>query len=155
MRKAFLCHGVIVANHFWLHLCIHENTRHILIPYGGVTSLKACFALQWRYYERDGLSNQRRLECLLNCLLRHRLKKTSKLRVTGLCEGNPLVTSGNVDSPTKGPVTWKMFAFEDVIMGNLFVILSGAILFDKEGTLVGVYGHSNSCHITFPTAWRR
>ena len=49
--------------------------------------------LQWRYNERDGISDDRRLDSLLNCLLRRRLKKTSKLRITGLCEGNPLVTS--------------------------------------------------------------
>ena len=34
------------------------------------------------------------LDCLLNPLFRRRLKKTSKFRVTGLCEGNPLVTGG-------------------------------------------------------------
>ena len=46
-------------------------------------------ALQWRHYEHDGVSNHRRLDGLLNG---HRLKKTSKLRVTGLCEGNSQVT---------------------------------------------------------------
>ena len=30
--------------------------------------------------------------CLLNCLFRRRSKKTSKLRVTGFCEGNSPVT---------------------------------------------------------------
>ena len=35
-----------------------------------------------------------RLDCLLSRLFRGRSKKTSKLRVTGLCEGNPLVTGG-------------------------------------------------------------
>ena len=40
-------------------------------------------------------------------------KKTSKLRVTGLCEGNSPATG---DSPHKGPVTRKMFPFDDVIM---------------------------------------
>ena len=39
-------------------------------------------------------------------------KKTSTFRVTGLCEGNPPV----VHSPHKGPVTRKMFSFDDVIM---------------------------------------
>ena len=48
--------------------------------------------LQWRHNERDGVSNRRRLHCLLNRLLRRRSKKTSKLRVTGPCEGNPPVT---------------------------------------------------------------
>ena len=49
--------------------------------------------LRW-HYERDGVSNHERFDCLLNCLFRHRSKKTSKLRVTGLCEGNPPVTGG-------------------------------------------------------------
>ena len=48
--------------------------------------------LQWRYNERDGVSNHRRLDSLFNRLFRRRLKKTSKLRVTGLCEGNSPVT---------------------------------------------------------------
>ena len=48
--------------------------------------------LQWRYYECDGVWNHRRLDCLLNRLFRRRTKKTSKPRVTGLCEGNPPVT---------------------------------------------------------------
>ena len=45
-------------------------------------------SLQWRNNGRDGVSNHRRLNCLLNCLFRRRSKKTSKLRVTGLCGGN-------------------------------------------------------------------
>ena len=45
------------------------------------------------------------VDCLLNRLFRRRLKKTSKLRVTGLC-----------GFPQKGPVMWKMFPSDDVIM---------------------------------------
>ena len=44
------------------------------------------WALEWRHKECDGVSNHRRLDCLLNRLFRRRFKKTSKLRVTGLCE---------------------------------------------------------------------
>ena len=40
------------------------------------------------------LSNQRCLDCLFNRRLRRRSKKTSKLRVTGLCDGISLVTAG-------------------------------------------------------------
>ena len=40
-----------------------------------------------------------------------RSKKTSKLRATGLCDGN-----SPVNSPHKGPVTRKMFPFDDIIM---------------------------------------
>ena len=49
---------------------------------------------QWRHNERDGVSNHQCLHCLLNHLFRRRSEKTSKLRVTGLCEGNPPVTGG-------------------------------------------------------------
>ena len=48
--------------------------------------------LQWRHTERDGISSHRRLERLLNRVLWRRSKKTSKLRVTCLCEGNSPVT---------------------------------------------------------------
>ena len=43
--------------------------------------------LQWCHNGCDGVSNHLRLDCLLN-----RSKKTSKLHVTGLCEGNSPVT---------------------------------------------------------------
>ena len=64
-------------------------------------------ALQWRHNGRDSFSNHQPHDCLLNRLFRRRSKKTSKLRVTGLCAGN---------SPHKWPVTRKMFPFDDVIM---------------------------------------
>ena len=46
-------------------------------------------ALQWRY----SASNHQPRDCLLNRLFRHKPEKTSRLRVTGLCEGNSPVTS--------------------------------------------------------------
>ena len=49
-------------------------------------------SLYWRHNVRDGVSNHRCLDGLLNLLLRRRSKKTSKFRVTGLCEGNSPVT---------------------------------------------------------------
>ena len=48
--------------------------------------------LQWRYNGRDGVSNHQRYDCFLKLLFRCRSKKASKLRVTGLCEGNSPVT---------------------------------------------------------------
>ena len=49
-------------------------------------------ALRWRHDKRDSVSNHRRLDYLLNPLFRRRSNKASKLRVTGLCEGNPPVS---------------------------------------------------------------
>ena len=45
------------------------------------------FALQWRHNGRDSVSNHQPHDCFLKRLFRHRSKKTSKLRVTGLCAG--------------------------------------------------------------------
>ena len=63
------------------------------VPKAGIITCP-CSALQWRHNERGGVSNHKRLDYLLNRLFRRRSKKTSKLRVTGLCEGNPPVTGG-------------------------------------------------------------
>ena len=79
----------------------------------GVFFLKVHMALHWRHNGHDGVSNHRPHGCLLNRLFRRRSKKTSKLRVTGLCAWN---SPGPVNSPHKGPVTRKMFPFDDVIM---------------------------------------
>ena len=48
--------------------------------------------LQWRHNERDSISNHQLHDRLLKRLFRRRSKKTSKLRVTGLCEENSPVT---------------------------------------------------------------
>ena len=69
--------------------------------------------LHWRHNDHDGVSNHQHHGCLLNRLFRRRSKKTSKLRVTSLCVGN---SPGPVNSPHNGPVTRKMFPFDDVIM---------------------------------------
>ena len=51
--------------------------------------------LQWRHNKHNGVSNHRRLACLLKRLYRLGSKKTAKPRVTGLCKGNPPVTGGS------------------------------------------------------------
>ena len=50
-------------------------------------------SLQWRHNGLDGISNHQPHHCLLSRLFRRRSKKTSMLRVTGLCAGNSLGTS--------------------------------------------------------------
>ena len=56
----------------------HLTLRHLGIP-------RWWRSLQWRHNEPDGVSNHQPHDCLLNCLFRRRSKKTSKLRVIGLC----------------------------------------------------------------------
>ena len=50
------------------------------------------YPLQWRHNEGDGVSTHQPHDCLLNRLFRRRSKRTSKLRVTGLCAENSPVT---------------------------------------------------------------
>ena len=45
-------------------------------------------SLRWRHNGLDSVSNHQPPGCLLNRLFRRKSKKTSKLRVTGLCAGN-------------------------------------------------------------------
>ena len=72
-------------------------------------------ALRWRQNERDGVSKHQPHDCLLNHLLRRRSKKTSKLGVTGLREGNSPVTG---KFPSQRASTAEKFAFDDVIIGS-------------------------------------
>ena len=75
--------------------------------------------LQWRH--NGAMASQITSLAIVYSIVysRRRSKKTSKLRVNGFCEGNSLVTGefpAQVNSPHKGPVTRKMFPFDDVIM---------------------------------------
>ena len=76
-----------------------NNRRNILInlPLGclfnivfrlALTESSKPPALRWRHNDHSGVSNHQPHGCLLNRLFRCKSKKTSKLRVTGLCVGN-------------------------------------------------------------------
>ena len=86
-----------------------------MFPFDDVIMWDLCKSLQWGHNGRNGVSNHRYLDCLFNHLFKSRSKKTPKLRVTGLCEGNSPVTG---EFPHKGPATRPMFPFDDVIMSK-------------------------------------
>ena len=77
---------------------------------GFITTKESCSysyltPLQWRHNGRDSVSNHQPREGLLSRLIRRRSKKTSKLRVTGLCAGNspetgefPAQRAGNAEN---------------------------------------------------------
>ena len=102
--------------------------------------------LQWRHNDYDGVSNHQPHDCSLNHLFRCRSKKTSKLPVTGLCVGN---SPGPVNSPHKGPLTQKMFPFDDVIMINfdhMGITVTPQIIHDR---------HTDCIDICSSSAWRQ
>ena len=65
------------------------NTRDIDFWENGLFSGSA---LHWRHNEHDGVSTHQPHDCLLNRLFGCRSNKTSKLCVTGLCEGSSPLT---------------------------------------------------------------
>ena len=82
------------------HYCWWPGDTRTKVPAAGVLTYSCrnipvsarIIPLQLRHNEPNGVSNHLRLDCLLNQLFRRKSKKTSKLRVTGLCEGNSPVT---------------------------------------------------------------
>ena len=74
----------IISQHNWIMSC---SMCRVLTQTANHNSLG-----DWRHNEHDGVSNHQPHDCLFNRLFRRRSKKISKLRVTGLCEGNPQVT---------------------------------------------------------------
>ena len=116
-------------------LYVVSNLAHCKLP------LTLSRPLHWRHNDYDGVSNHQPHGCLLNRLFRRRSKKTWKLRVTGLCVWN---SPGPVNSPHKGPVTRKMFPFDDVIMSAIFLWLFSnrrrtfAVLWLRTGSIMEV-----------------
>ena len=83
------------------------------------TQNRIFFSLQWRHNGPDGVSNHWLLDCLLSRLFRRRSKKTSKLCVTGLCEGNSPVTGefpSLMASTTRVPTRWPIFFPENSLI---------------------------------------
>ena len=79
-------------------------------------------SLLWHHNDHDGVSNPRRLDGLSKRLSRHRSKKTSKLRVTGLCEGNSPATGeflAQRASKAENVSIWWRHHMENVKQGNV------------------------------------
>ena len=86
-RRLFLREKLIISQHYSdYNLTLNKPLSELMM------------ALQWHHNGCDGISNHQPHDCLFNHLFRHRSKKMLKLRVTGLCAGNSLVT---VEFPTQ------------------------------------------------------
>ena len=72
----------------WTYRQMAHKTSVDGSSYGACVPACPCGTLHWCHNGRDNVSNHQPHDCLLNCLFRRRSKKTSKLRVTGLCVGN-------------------------------------------------------------------
>ena len=109
-----------------------------------VTGEKVIATLQWRHNERDGVSHHWRIYRLLKILFMHRSKKTPKLRVTGLCEGNPPVSGGfpslrdsNLEDVS---IWWLIMEISKVQYRDLTLEA-----WRKSGTLQTIFSNAYSC----------
>ena len=81
-------------------------------------------SLQWRHNERDGVSNHQPHDCLFNRLFWHEWKKTSKLRVTGLCVGNSPVTNEfpaqRTSNAENASIWWRHHVLSEIDSNHLW-----------------------------------
>ena len=79
--------------------------------------------LWWRHNGHGRVSNHQPYDCLLKGLFRRRSKKTSKLRVTGLCAGNSPVTgefhAQRASYAENVSIWWRHHDFGDWLGGNI------------------------------------
>ena len=94
--------------------------------------METVLPLQWHHIKCDGVTNHRRLDSLLKRLFRRGSKEISKLRVTGISEGNSPVTG---KFPSVRANNAEMFPFDDVIMTMKMLQLMRLLdVYGNEGT---------------------
>ena len=106
-------------------------------------------SLQWCHNEQNGVSNHRRLDCLLNRSFIRRTKEASNSASPAFVRG---IRRRSVNSPRKGPVPRK---FDDVIMmirlsvcvGS--VVGSGSITVGMLYTILHLVRYAHICLLCF------
>ena len=126
--------------------CPIEDLRVII-----ASSQAGSKSFQWRHNERDGVSNHQPHDCLLNCLFRRRSKKTSKLHITGLCEGTSPVTdefpAQRASNTENVSIWWHHHIYVKIIaIGWLFSNMVSDWLAQSEN-------HYNQTVISTESAW--
>ena len=103
-----------------------------------LTKLIMYTALQWRHNGHDSVSNHQPHDCLLNRLFRRRSKKTSKIRVTGLCAGNspgagefPAQMAGNAENVS---IWWRHHAASLVALYSITADIKVPLLWTCNNT---------------------
>ena len=87
-----LFHKLWLFNTRHSQLIVRCNMSRFFSPLAADNNFVLRQPLRWRHNEPDSVSNHQPCDCLLKRLIRGRPKKTSKLRVTGLCAGNSPLT---------------------------------------------------------------
>ena len=115
-----------------------------ILPVSACNLLRTDFkwTLRWRHNELDSVSNHQPHDCLLNRSFGCGSKKTSKLRVTGLCVGNSPVTGefpAQMASNAENVSIWWRH-HEDFVLIRLFYREWRHILIQRMETLSTLLG---------------
>ena len=120
--------------HTWWAINVINTWCHVMLEPATHWCVNAScdLPLQWRHNGRDSVSNHRPHDCLLNRLFRRRSRKTSKLRVTGLCAGNspgtgefPAQMASNAENISIG---WRHHALSHWGQGKIAARLQTTII---------------------------
>ena len=104
----------LMTNRDMILKCLYDDSA---VDTEKKASRRRYLSLQWRHNERDGISNYHPHDCLLNRLFRRKSKKTSKLRVTGLCVRNSPVTAQRASNAENVSIWWRHHV---LIIGTLY-----------------------------------
>ena len=130
---------VVISRYFtWSRFTIKQP---FIIPFQHKNHQCFCrYTLQWRHNERDGVSNQRRLDHFLNRLIWANQRKYESSVSLAFVRG---IHRWPVNSPHKEPVTRKMFPFHYVILiwgkWHLFPIKKPQLLFRNISNYIDIY----------------
>ena len=101
-----------------------DKLRTIIVPlYNNKKTLR------WRHDEHDVVSNHQSHDCLLNFYSGADQRKHQSSASLAFARG---IHRASVNSPHKGPVTRKMFPFDDIIMRKRYLGLTGDCFTNKE-----------------------
>ena len=104
----------------------------------------------WRHNGRDGVSSHQPHDCLLNRLFRHRTKKTSKFRVTGLCEGNsPVTPTQRASNAENVSIWWRNHDTLPVVVNTSpkHIHVGDTKAFNTETIYARAVSSVRSCHV--------
>ena len=157
---------LLKSNYFFVSQFFGDVTwwHHGMETLSELSSTCACWgslaALEWRHNGLNSVSNHQPHHCLLNRLFRRRSKKTSKLRVTGLCEGNspgtgefPAQMASNAENVSiwwrhhGNPVMLSIDDLFDVSLNKLPEQVSLNKLFNKQSSCWWFETPWRTCHL--------
>ena len=130
---------------FWIKTNPHQYI--LSMPHRhGRGSLEHVLPLHWRHNDHDGVSNHQPHGCLLNRLFGRRSKKTSKFRVTGLCEATE---HAGLNVPPLSRLTYDLYCtrFFTFLLNNacvswddfallMHLVICRHVYFSTQGTVL-------------------